>query len=191
MAIIPELNKLVKQGTSLAFKKNFNMFSALALIRRNDVSSTFKKMKLMKHFDDNAAVWNEFFDYFEKTWLGEVQDSRRGTRANKILWNQYASLNEGVMKTTSSLELWHNKFKNMVNRKAPTFEWFYDCLLTEQSSTENLMISIRNNLETTYTTKRKTNIFNNINTLSKESYDASTVLENLEKLAVALMNSDL
>lgn len=93
------------------------------------------------------------------------------------------------MKTTSSLESWHKKFKVLFRNKHPTFDHFFECLQIEQATTKKLLLDANAGEATKDTNKKKKEAQDNVIKVAQEHYDMSSVLEHLEKLAIALMKT--
>ena len=116
MGSFPVLHTVVKRVYNFQFKVNFNKKKSLALLRPENMSSCYTKLLKSKHFVEHKEIWKLFLENYEAQWIGTMKNSRRGDRYNKTIWNQYRYLRENSMKTTSSLESWHNKLEIAVNK---------------------------------------------------------------------------
>ena len=172
------------------FKVNFNKFSALAFLRVSEVNSAYSRLIRTPHFTENEAIWKPFLDYFEATWVGPLVQVRRGASTNKIVWNQYAHLKNEGMRTTSALESWHKKMKTAIGKKSPSFEHFFECIQLEQDSTEDALREIGQGIDTTHQKRHKLEKFKSVTKIALEVHDSTSLLDHLEKIALALITSN-
>ncbi|CAF0961077.1 unnamed protein product [Brachionus calyciflorus] len=99
----------------------------LALSPEKDVESSFQKIKEKIADDDSKSKIDEFFTYFEDTYLGSTKLVKSSNRRNARmveqrtepmfeikLWNLHRRVQECIPRTNNFVEAWHNSFSNML-----------------------------------------------------------------------------
>lgn len=112
---------------------------ALAFVPPDDVPFLFEQF--INSLDAQTdEILEDFFSYFECTWLGIVQRGRRRRPLFDILlWSCHNRVLNDLLKTNNSLEGWHHAFSRRVNVHHPNLSKLIQKLRIEQSSTEILI----------------------------------------------------
>lgn len=127
-----------------------------------------------------------FLAYFENQWVGIFRERRTGRPKNKIPWSYFDSVEEDGLKTTSSLEGWHNQFSRIVGKKNPSFGKLVDSLIIQQTDLKNDIHEIQLGMPKAQTKRahlvKKEKIYNII----KKGYSTDNLMKFLSDVADAL-----
>ena len=109
----------------------------MALVPKNLEKSIFDKFSSYQYFTDNYEVYEEFINYFKTTWINKVVKYRHSWKYISIEHNHYLSTKNNGLRTTSSLESWHAKFKSELKTHNPSFSKFFKALQVDLNFHKN------------------------------------------------------
>ena len=137
----------------------------------------------MAHKEEYAP----FIAYFERQWVGIKQSQRRIRKGDdNISWNCFKQVKGGLLKTTSSLEGWHNQFQKRVGVSKPKFNKILAHLKLQQSiSSRDFMLADKDDANPKKRTKAVLK-FEQVAKAALKSYNKEKRLDHLQQLPVAL-----
>lgn len=119
------------------------MLAALAFVPCADLEFAFDSLCKSEFFVNNADKLDSLLDYFQRTWLGAKGiRGRRKPLFNVEMWNCFDRVVDDDLRTTNSVEGWHNSLNKEVSRARPSLGKFINCLKDEQSQIEIFLAQI-------------------------------------------------
>ena len=153
--IIQELGLATIYMHDAKIRKLLKLPQVLAYIPSDDVIEVFDKLKadLSNQTEDERV--HAFYDYFEKNYVGTLQEKTTGrgknkktiiTRANPRyaikMWSVFTRINDCLSRTNNFTEAWHNCFSAIL-ASHPGFYSLVDSLRSEQKLTEDKLIRLK------------------------------------------------
>jgi hypothetical protein len=105
-----------------------------------DVVDSFETLMETDFFVQNQDMLASIINYYEDTWIGRPQGTRRRGRRTPTfahgLWNVFNAVNEDDARTNNAIEGWHRRFSTLSGAHHPTLWKFITTLKLEQGHTE-------------------------------------------------------
>ena len=96
-----------------------------------------------------------------------------------------------ALRTTSTLESWHWKFNKKINFTNPTLENLFSNLQLKQCRVEKVLFSNDMGDNTSLINQASLKRYNRVKEIAQEPYSHKKRLQNLGKLALALIKNNL
>ena len=149
----------------------------------------FWKLKVeIQKINDLPQAVADFYDYFQRNFVGEVKKRGRGfTRTRPLfdptIWNCFDRLSSNLPRTTNFCEAWHGSFSAIFKSHSPLYD-FTDSIHTEQDFIEANIIKIKTGIAPKR--KPKYEILNERIKHIVEKFSKENVLEFVENMALNL-----
>ncbi|XP_057321233.1 uncharacterized protein LOC130665011 [Microplitis mediator] len=135
---IQSLGLQSKYSDDSKYAPELKKLMALAFVPEEDVVKAYEKLIASKFFVEHTDELESLLNYFEKTWVGELnrRGERRSGRYNVKIWNHYLSVKMSLPRTNNSVEGWHNGFNKRAQASHLIFWRFIELFRSEQAITD-------------------------------------------------------
>ncbi|XP_036341003.1 uncharacterized protein LOC118750390 [Rhagoletis pomonella] len=120
------------------FALHLRKLISMAFVPLEDIPVAYNTLMNSEFYDINKELLNPLLDYYEGTWMGEV--NRRGVRRlhrfDYLLWNHYDSVKNFEPRTNNACEGWHNAFSVRAQASHVSIWKLINLLKAEQGTTE-------------------------------------------------------
>lgn len=138
------LKKEYDNPNSIEFNQLASMFAALAFVPTKDVKLMLKS--LCRHIrslgkKSYSKKFDEFIDYFEKTWIGRrVGRKRKAPLFAFEMWNLRSAAKAQLPLTNNSVEAWHRGFEfSVASRSKPSIYQLVNAIQKEILTVEYII----------------------------------------------------